>query len=138
MNVVDSSGWLEFLADGPNADAFSEPILKPEILLVPVMSIYEVFKKVLLERDETTALQVVALMMQGRLVELDADLALTGAKLSIELRLPMADSLILSTARQHGATLWTQDKDFAGMDGVQYFPKADSDDPSGENLPGTS
>lgn len=138
MNVVDSSGWLEFLADGPNADAFSEPILKPEILLVPVVSIYEVFKKVLLERDETTALQVVALMMQGRLVELDADLALTGAKLSIELRLPMADSLILSTARQHGATLWTQDKDFAGMDGVQYFPKADSDDPSGENLPGTS
>lgn len=124
MNVVDSSGWLEFLADGPNADAFAEPLLKPEILLVPVVSIYEVFKKVLLERDETTALQVVALMMQGRLVDLNADLALTAAKLSIEQRLPMADSLILSTSRQHGATLWTQDKDFADLDGVRYFPKA--------------
>ncbi|HSL84832.1 MAG TPA: type II toxin-antitoxin system VapC family toxin [Thermoanaerobaculia bacterium] len=124
MNVVDSSGWLEFLADNPNADAFAEPILKPEILLVPVVSIYEVFKKVLLERDETTALQVVALMMQGRLVDLDADLALSAAKLSIAQRLPMADSLILSTARKYGATLWTQDEDFAGMEGVRYFPKA--------------
>lgn len=126
MNVVDSSGWLEFLADGPNAEAFAEPILHPEILLVPVVSIFEVFKKVLLDRDETTALQVVALMMQGRLVDLDADLALSAAKISVKQRLPMADSLMLSTARQHGATLWTQDKDFAGKEGVRYFPKVAS------------
>lgn len=123
MNVLDSSGWLEFLADGPNADAFAEPILSPERLLVPVVSVYEVFKKVLLERDETTALQVVALMMQGRLVNLDTDLALMAARLSTELRLPMADSLILSTARRHGAILWTQDEDFAGLEEVRYLPK---------------
>lgn len=126
MNVVDSSGWLEYLADGPNADAFAEPIFAAESLLVPVVILYEVFKKVLRERDETTGLQVVALMMQGRLIDLDADLALTAAKLSVELRLPMADSLILSTARHHGATLWTQDEDFAGLDGVRYFAKLES------------
>jgi len=123
VNVVDSSGWLEYLADGPNANAFAEPIFEVESLLVPVVSLYEVFKKVLRERDETTGLQVAALMMQGRLIDLDADLALAAARLSVELRHPMADSLILSTARQHGATLWTQDEDFAGLDGVRYFAK---------------
>jgi len=123
LNVVDSSGWLEFLADGPNAEAFAEPILNPELLVVPMVSLYEVFKKLLVERDESTALQVVALMMQGRLVDLDSDLALTAAKLSADLRLPMADSMILATARRHGAVLWTQDEDFDGLPGVRYFRK---------------
>ena len=123
MNVVDSSGWLEYFADGSNADAFAEPLAHPEELIVPVVTIFEVFKRVLQQRDETAAIQAVALMEQGRVVPLDGALAMTAAKLSAELRLPMADSIILATAREFGAVLWTQDADFDGLDGVRFFPK---------------
>jgi toxin FitB len=82
-----------------------------------------VFKRVLQQRDETAAIQAVALMEQGRVVPLDGALAMTAAKLSAELRLPMADSIILATAREFGAVLWTQDADFDGLDGVRFFPK---------------
>jgi toxin FitB len=123
LNVVDSSGWLEYFADGSNADAFAEPLARPEELVVPVVTIFEVFKRVLQQRDETAAIQAVALMEQGRVVPLDGALAMTAAKLSAELRLPMADSIILATAREFGAVLWTQDADFDGLDGVRFFPK---------------
>jgi toxin FitB len=123
LNVVDSSGWLEYFADGSNADAFAEPLAGPEELVVPVVTIFEVFKRVLQQRDETAAIQAVALMEQGRVVPLDGALAMTAAKLSAELRLPMADSIILATAREFGAVLWTQDADFDGLDGVRFFPK---------------
>ena len=120
MNVVDSSAWLEYLANGPNASFFSTPIEQTDNLVVPSLSIYEVFKRVLQQRDENDALQAVAAMQQGRVVNLDAGIAVSAARLSIENHLPLADSVILATTRAFGATLWTQDTDFEGMQGVQY------------------
>lgn len=122
MNVVDSSGWLEFFADGPNADAFAVPLGMRETLLVPSITIYEVFKVVCRQRGEDAALQAAALMQQGTVVELAPSLAMVAAKTSLELSLPMADSIILATARLHDAILWTQDEHFSGLDGVRCFP----------------
>ena len=123
MNVVDSSGWLEYFADDPNADFFAPAIENTAELIVPSISIYEVFKRILQQRDESEALQVVAAMMRGRVVDLDVSLALTAAKTSTDLRLPMADSIILSTTRVYSATLWTQDKHLEGLAGVRYVEK---------------
>jgi predicted nucleic acid-binding protein len=120
VNVVDSSGWLEYFGDGPNAAFFAGPLAKAEDLIVPAISIFEVFKRVLQQRDETSALQAAALMQQGRTVALDPALAMAAAKLSFELKLPMADSIILATARQFNAVLWTQDADFENLPGVRY------------------
>jgi predicted nucleic acid-binding protein len=123
MNVVDSSGWLEYFADGPNADFFAPAIEAVTDLVVPTLSLYEVFKRVLQQRGEGDALQAVAIMIQGQVIDLDMDLALSAAKLSAELKLPMADSMMLATARAHDATLWTQDMDFEDISGVQYIAK---------------
>ena len=123
MNVVDSSGWLEYFADGPNADFFAPAIENVSELIVPSISLYEVFKRVLQQRSETEALRAVALMAQGSVIDLDLVLALNAAKLSVDLKLPMADSIILATAQAHDATLWTQDADFKGIDGVRYIEK---------------
>jgi predicted nucleic acid-binding protein len=123
MNLVDSSGWLEYLADGPNAEFFSAAIENTAELVVPTVSVYEVFKRVLLQRDEGDALQAAAAMMQGTVVGLDLELALDAARLSKALQLPMADSMMLATARKYDAELWTQDADFEGLDGVRYITK---------------
>ena len=120
MNVVDSSAWLEFFADGPNADAFAPPILDTDRLLVPSIVLFEVFKRVRLQRDADSALRAVAQMRRGTVVPLDADLAVAAAELSAERALPLADGVILATARAAAATLWTQDGDFEGMEGVEY------------------
>ena len=123
-NVVDSSGWIEYFADGPNAEFFEAAILEASSLVVPSISIYEVFKRLLREPNGAEAgLQVVAAMQRGRIVNLDAELALEAAKTSFETKLPMADSVILATARAYGATVWTQDADFEGMAGVRYVEK---------------
>jgi len=123
MNIVDSSGWLEYFADGPNAAFFSRPLEKVSDLIVPSITIYEVFKVVLRQRGDSDALQSVALMQQGSVVDLTADISILAARVSIEHRLPMADSIILATARLYGATIWTQDSDFERMNGVQYVSK---------------
>jgi len=123
MNVVDSSAWLEYFADGPNAGFFAPAIERTDTLLVSVISLYEVFKKVSQARDEDHALQAIASMQHGRVVELDGPLALYAARLSVEKRLPMADSIILATARLHRAILWTQDADFEGLPGVRFRPR---------------
>jgi predicted nucleic acid-binding protein len=123
MNVVDSSGWLEYFADGPHAAFFAPAIEKTGDLIVPTLSLYEVFKRVLQQQGENKALQAIAVMYQGQVVALDAPLALAAAKASVELGLPMADSIILATAREYGATLWTQDADFADIEGVQYIQR---------------
>ena len=123
MNVVDSSGWLEYLADGPNADFFANSILATADLLVPTLSLYEVFKRVLQQRGEDDALQAVALMQQGAIVELSAPLALSAARISFNDKIPMADSIMLATARAYGATLWSQDSDFENIAGVRYVAK---------------
>ncbi len=123
MNVVDSSGWLEYFADGPNADCFAPAIENVSELVVPSISIYEVFKRVLQQRSEAEALQAVAIMTRGRVADLNVPLALSAAKISTELRLPMADSIILATTRAYKATLWTQDEHFESMDDVEYAQK---------------
>lgn len=123
MNVVDSSGWLEYFADGPNAGFFASAIERTGDLIVPTLSLYEVFKRVLQQKGENEALQAIAVMHQGVVVDLDAALALSAAKVSAELGLPMADSIMLATARSHGATLWTQDADFQEIEGVKYIKK---------------
>ena len=120
MNVVDSSGWLEYFADGPNADFFATAIENTAELIVPTLSLYEVFKRVLQQRGEGDALQAVAIMIQGTTVDLDMDLALSAAKLSVDMKLPMADSVMLATAQSQRAILWTQDVDFEGVEGVRY------------------
>jgi predicted nucleic acid-binding protein len=123
VNVVDSCGWLEYFADGPNADFFAPAIEQPEALLVPTLSLFEVFKRVLQQRNEADALRAIGLMRQGRCVDLDDSLAIGAASLSCELKLPLADSIILYTARQHDATLWTQDAHFQSVAGVRYVQR---------------
>ena len=123
MNVVDSSGWLEYFADGPNADFFAPAIEAKRDLIVPIISIYEVFKRVLQQKGEDDALQAIAQMLQGRVIDLDTALALQAAKMSAELKLPMADSIILTTARAYAAIVWTQDEHFDGLEGVRYIEK---------------
>ncbi len=124
MNVVDSSGWLEYFADEPNAGLFAAAVEDVSGLIVPTICILEVFKRVLQQRDEGSALQAVALMQQGTVKELDASLALNASKLSVELKLPLADSVVLATARMYGAFLWTQAADFKGMKDVKFAAKA--------------
>ncbi len=123
MNVVDSSGWLEYLTDDVNADFFEPAILDAENLLVPTVCIYEVFKRLLAERDEDSALILVGLMSQGQEIPLDRPIALEAARLAREHKLAMADSFIYATARLHNATLWTQDEHFKGLEGVEYIEK---------------
>jgi len=124
MNVVDSSGWLEYFADGPNARYFSKPLLDASGLIVPTITIYEVFKVVLREKDEGAAIRAIALMRQGTVVDLDQDLTIQAAKLSMDYKVPMADSIIIATARRYDATIWTQDEDFERLSGANYFKKA--------------
>ena len=123
MNVVDSSGWLEYLACGPNASFFEAALLATDELIVPSVSVFEVYKRVLVQRGEDDAIQAVALMQQGAVVDLTSPVALVAARLSVATRLPMADSIILATARMFEATLWTQDADFAAVEGVRYVAK---------------
>jgi predicted nucleic acid-binding protein len=123
MNVIDSSAWLEFFAGGPNAGEFARPLADRSLLVVPTITIYEVFKVVCCQRGEDAALQATALMLQGRLVELSPSLAMVAARTSLELVLPMADSIILATARLHDAVLWTQDEHFQNLPDVRYLPK---------------
>ena len=123
MNLVDSSAWLEYLANGPNAEYFSAPLEDTGNLLVPTICIYEVFKAVLRQRGEDAALQTVALMKQGTTLDLTDELALQAAKISLDYQIPMADSIILATARAHKAVIWTQDQDFRDMGNVNYFRK---------------
>jgi predicted nucleic acid-binding protein len=120
MNVVDSIAWLEYFASGPNAGFFAKAIEDTEQLIVPTLSLFEVFKRVLEQRGEGDALQAVAVMRQGMVVDLDGAIVLRGAKLSAEHRLPMADGIILATAKSYDATVWTQDADFENVLGVQY------------------
>ncbi len=120
MNVVDSSAWLEYFANGPNAAFFATAVEKIDDLIVPSLTIYEVFKRVLQQRNEGDALQAVAVMQQGGVVDLDVRIALSAARISLECKLPMADSVVLATARAHGATLWTQDADLKDLPGVQF------------------
>jgi len=120
MNVVDSSAWLEYFAAGPNSTFFSDAIENINDLIVPTLCLYEVFKRINVQRSENEALQAVAAMQQGHVVDLDAAIALSAARISIDQKLPMADSVILATARMNKAILWTQDSHFERLENVKY------------------
>jgi predicted nucleic acid-binding protein len=120
MNVVDSSAWLEYFADGPNAEEFAAPIQDADTLIVPSIALFEVFKRIRTQRDSEIALRAVSQMRRGKVVDLGADLAVAAADLSADLKLALADSIILATAREFEATVWTQDIDFEGLEGVEY------------------
>lgn len=121
MNIIDSSGWLEYFSDGPNAKYYLPPLNDTSSLIVPVITIYEVFKVVLRETGENEALQAVAAMQKGKVVELTANIAMFAAKLSLQHNLPMADSIILATAQKYRCVIWTQDSDFQHLENVNYF-----------------
>jgi predicted nucleic acid-binding protein len=123
MNVVDSSAWLEYFADGPNATAFAKPIEATRSLVVPTLSLFEVFKRIAQQRSEDEALRAIAVMEQGKVVDLDRATALEAARLSLQHGIAMADSVMLATTYRHRATLWTQDSDFEGLQGARYFAK---------------
>lgn len=123
MNLVDSSGWLEYFADGKNAKHFAPIIENTEELIVSSINIYEIYKKVLSEKNQDSALHAVALMVQGKVIDVTQSIAVQAAKFSYEKKMPMADSLIYITAKNNNATIWTQDADFKDLDGVKYFKK---------------
>jgi predicted nucleic acid-binding protein len=129
-NVVDSSGWLEYFSQGKNLAFFTPTIQDLENLLVPGICFYEVFKKILMENGEEMALQAVGVMSYGREVAVERAIAMEAAQISIDLKLAMADSLILAAARLKEAILWTQDAHFKGLPGVKYIEKK-TDKPQG-------
>lgn len=122
-NVVDSSAWLEYFANGGGAAHFASAIESVGRLVVPAICLLEVFKVVLRQRGESDALQAVALMQQGTVVDLDASLALAAAKGGVEYKLPLAASIVYATAQSVGGIVWTQDEDFDGLPNVEYFRK---------------
>lgn len=123
MNLVDSSGWLEYLADNKNAEFFVSAIEDTENLVVSTINIYEVFKRVNQQVDESSAIQAIALMHQGLIVDVDSEIAIMAGKISLKHKLPLADSMIYATAKLHDAILWTQDSDFKGLEKVRYIDK---------------
>jgi predicted nucleic acid-binding protein len=123
MNIIDSSGWLEYFSDGPNAKYFLPPLDDTSSLIVPVITIYEVFKVVLRESSENEALQAVAAMQKGKVTDITASIAMNASKLSLQYSLHMADSMILATAQVFKCVIWTQDSDFQNIEGVNYFSK---------------
>jgi predicted nucleic acid-binding protein len=126
MNVVDSSAWLSYFSGDANATAFSIPIENIEELIVPSITIIEVFKYILRQRDEDMALQAIAHMEQGNVISLDSSLAINAAKYGVDYKLPLADSIIYATGRKFNALIWTQDTDFKSLESVKYFPKITS------------
>lgn len=123
MNLVDSSGWLEYFTDGKNARYFAPAIENTKKLMVSAINIYEIFNKILQISEENTAIQAIAVMQQGKIIEVNATIAYTAAKLSLDLKLPMINSIILATAKSNQAILWTQEVDFKDMEGVKYFER---------------
>ncbi|MFT4603727.1 MAG: putative nucleic acid-binding protein [Rhodothermales bacterium] len=124
MNVLDSSGWIEVFQSGVNTDFFEEVLQDEPSLLVPSLCITEVYRVVRRRVGVRTALRVVSLMRRHRVVDISSEIALLAGELGSSHSLALADSIILACTRSHGATLWTQDKDFDGLPDVRYIPAA--------------
>ncbi len=123
MNVIDSSAWLSYFAGDNNSEIFAKPIAVIDELLIPSITLTEVFKCILRQRDEGSALEAVAHMQQGRVIPLDSRLSIDAAYYSVSLKLPLADSIIYATAMKYDSIVWTQDNDFKSLNNVEYFPK---------------
>lgn len=122
-HLIDSSAWIEYFTNGKNSKYFADVIENSTTVIIPSIIIFEVFKKILIERGEAAALTVIAHMKRNKVVDLDLEIALDAAKISKECSLPMADSIIMATALRHDAAIWTQDSDFEKIKGVNFFPK---------------
>lgn len=123
MNVVDSSGWIEYFSNGKNGQFFLPIVQDINNLLVPVICVYEVFKRMVIKIGEDEAIEAIGIMSLGLTVDINQTIAISAAQISLDLKLAMADSLILATARAHNATLWTEDEHFKDIPGVQYIEK---------------
>ena len=123
MNIVDSSCWLEYFAGSSVGEKVASCIEKTKELIVPSITLYEVFKKLITELDEDRALFAIAHMKQGKVIELDSDLAIYSAQIGKHYKLAMADSIIYATSLKYNTILWTQDKHFKEMKNVKYFGK---------------
>jgi predicted nucleic acid-binding protein len=123
VRVIDSSGWLEWFADGPLAGQYQRFLEKPREILLPAIVVYEVYKILKRERGEEMALLALGQMQQSEVVVLDATLALHAADLSLRRGLAMADAIVYATARMHDGELVTSDADLKGLDGVVFLPK---------------
>ncbi len=124
MNVVDSSVWLSYFTGDKNSVQFAKPIEALDKLLVPSITLTEVFKCILRQRNEESAFEAIAHMEQGTVIPLDSELAINAASFVVELKLPLADSIVYATARKYDAIVWTQDADFKDLGGVKFYPKA--------------
>ena len=125
-NVIDSSAWLSYFAEDGNCENFTLPIENIDNLIVPSITITEIFKHILRERNEESALTITAHMSQGKVISLDQDLAIEAASFGVNHKLPLTDSIIYATTLKFDATLWTQDADFKGLSNVNYFSKSSS------------
>lgn len=123
MNVVDSSAWLSYFAGDNNAVIFADAIEDIENLIVPSITLTEVFKVACRQADENKALIVIAQMQQGKVIALDEELSLSAARFGIQHQLPLAGSIIYATAQKFDALVWTQDADFEKLDSVKYYSK---------------
>ena|SRR3972149_1231443 len=123
MNLVDSSGWLEYFIDDKNAEFFAPVIENTDELIVSVINLYEVYKKIASEKDYHSAIQAIALMQQPKVIDVTDSISILAARLNIKLKIPMADSIIYATARMYDAIVWTEDSDFKNLEGVKYFRK---------------
>ncbi|MCL5071127.1 MAG: type II toxin-antitoxin system VapC family toxin [Actinobacteria bacterium] len=123
MNLVDSSGWLEYFTDGKNAEYFAPVIENTSELIVSVINLYEVYKKISSEEDDSAAIQAIALMQQPNVIDVTESISILAAKFSIDLKIPMADSIIYATSKMYDAIIWTQDSDFKNLESVKYFKK---------------
>jgi len=121
MNLVDSSGWLEYFTDGKNAEYFAPVIENTDKLIVSVINLYEVYKKISIEKDDNSAIQAIALMQQPKIIDITESISIFAARLSIDHKIPLADSMIYATAKMYEAIVWTQDSDFKNLEGVKYF-----------------
>lgn len=124
MNVIDSSAWLSYFAGDANAEIFAEAIEDIENLLIPSITLTEVFKIIARQSGEEKAMQAIAHMEQGKVIPLDQSLAVNAAKFGLDHKLPLADSIIYATGQKHNAVIWTQDDDFKSLEGVRYYSKA--------------
>jgi predicted nucleic acid-binding protein len=125
MNVVDSSGWLEYFSNGPNASFFEKPILaRNSKIIIPSISVYEIFKKIYVEQGKDPALKIMASLLAYPIIPLDEKMAVKASLFSVQFKLPMADAIIYSTARSNAATLWTQDEHFDGLEDVKFIRKS--------------
>jgi toxin FitB len=123
MNLLDSSGWIEYFAEGPNAERFAPVAEDAASLLVPTVVLHEVYRWADREGGELAASRAMATMQTGTVVDLDSDLAIASAHAARTHRLPTADSIVYASAQSRGAMVWTQDEDFRDLPGLRYFPK---------------